>query len=316
MRTKLYPPLTAAIAVLLALSGCGGGGLGSSGASLSLSRSKPVIAYGESVTVSWNSNKVEEIVESKTNLALDFDDTSGSISDKPAFDTTYTITARTEDNEEITRSVSVQVAKSAKKIVVVADQASTGVSQIRDYVQGLTEQPVTVSLGLPNLSAVDALVVHESANIAPAQQSAVKSFLDSGKGVLLIGRAVRKLASGNINQDSTSAISSWFGGTTSVSTNSIGNVYYVASSPSGVPLSNVAFGDRAPYPSVIGCYGTSAQAVWLSGTAHSACVAFAYKPSSGGRAAYAGGVPTGNPEDETAARTVFLSLVRWAADGS
>src|SRR5690606_12470929 len=134
----------------LIATGCGGkGSTGSSGASLNLSQTVAEVAYGDPVTISWSSSGLDRIDVNGTNFVITSNQLSGSFLDTPALDTEYTIVGDPTSGSDITRTVSVKVTKSMKKIVLVADSAISGVPQLRDFIQGLTAQTVTTSLTLP-----------------------------------------------------------------------------------------------------------------------------------------------------------------------
>lgn len=300
--------------LVLALAGCGGGG-SSSSASLNLSRNIAEVAYGETVSVSWSSSGLDTIDVNGTNFVITSGQLSGSFIDTPALDTDYTIVGDPTTGINITRTVSVKVTKSTKKVALVADSAVSGVPQLRDFIQGLTAQTVTTSLALPSLTGVDVLVILESASIGPAQQTAVRNYLNSGGAVVFVGRAVKKLATGDFQNDNISSIGSWFAGVTEA--RDIGGfVPYklVSSRPAGFPLSAIVFGDNLSYE---GSYvlNVSSQATVFD-TNPTERLAFVYKPSSGGKVCFAGDAPIGSGHTDTSVRTLFLSIVRWAADGS
>lgn len=309
---RLLPLVTLTV---LALPGCGGGS--SKSATVNVSRSKAEIMYGEQVTISWNSSNIDSLDTDATNLELSSGQLSGSITDMPALDTEYKVVGNSADGK-VTGIISVSVTKSDKRIALVADAAVSGVPQVRDFVQGLTTQTVVTSLSLPSLVSTDVLVLMESAAIGPAQQSTIKGFLYGGGSVVLVGRAANKLATGNLADGDVTSIGSWFGGANTsqyIGTGGFVGFTLVSSRPAGVPLSAVTFDDWLPFSSGTYVSPVSAQAkVFDTDSSHK--IAFAYKPSSGGKVAFAGAAPITSTEAGTSMRIVFLSLVRWAADGS
>jgi hypothetical protein len=302
--------------LFLALAGCGGSSAGKSGASLNLSRNKAEVAYGDPVTISWSSKGLDRINVDDTNFVVTSDQLSGSFTDTPALDTDYTIVGDPTSGSNITRTVSVKVTKSTKKIVLVADTAISGVPQIQDYIQGLTTPTVVTSLALPSLTGVDVLVILESASIGPAQQTAIKNYLNAGGSVVLVGRATNKLATGDFLDNDISSIGSWFAGATEAHYQGSGGFAIfdiVASRPAGIPLSAIVLGDGLFFEGSR-VLPVSSQATVFD-TDSSEHIAFTYKPISGGKVGFCGAAPIGGGRTDTSVRTLFLSIVRWAADG-
>lgn len=301
---------------VMAVAGCGGQNGSSSGnpaPSLTLTADKAEVAYGEQVRISWNARNVSGIDEGRTNFPVQSAMTSSFIMDMPAVDTNYTVVTSGGGNR-VERTVSVKVVKSAKRFALVTDLSLAGMPQVRDFLQGVTSMPVTTSINIPNLSGVDVLVLTGSGDFGPAQQGAVKAFLDSGKSVVLSGSSARRLATGSTDNRNLSTIGSWFGGVveeTSIPL-AFGGLEYVDSRPAAIPVSSTVFEVEA-----VGVHYVtplSAQAVNLS-KHDSRSNAFAYKPASGGKVAYVNLIPTTASRRDVASRHVFLSLCRWAADG-
>lgn len=292
------------------LGGCGGGGLtGSSSPSIGLSASKSVVNYGESVTISWSTGEGASIYTGQCNFPISGD--NGSITDIPSYDTTYRIRGEDADGNDVTKTKQVLVAKSTKAILLVGDAATSGTNQIREYLQTLTTQPVTISLAVPALTGYDAVVLLPSAAYISGDNAKVAAYLTSGGSVFLVEQAPRRLATGSFGSGDISAIGSWCAGVSSQS-NPLSDQDVVETSPIGIPLSAVLFGDD--------CEGyavgpVSALAIKLT-TSSSTSSAFVYKPSSGGKVGYVGGLGIGSSAREATARELLLTEVRWGLDGS
>ncbi len=316
MNRRLLTTCLVASAGIFVLTACGGGGLlGTSGATMSLSANKVQVAYGQQVTISWSSSGMEHVDADRTNFVVGPATVDGSLVDTPSHDTTYKLTLQDENGDRHERTVTVNVTKAAKKIAVVADSAIAGVPQMRDFIQGITTTPVTVTTGIPSLSGVDVLVILESASVGPSQISTIGSFLNSGGSVVLAGRAPAKLATGDINHHDLSAIGSWFAGVTQrYGAGGIPNI--VETSPVGFPLSTVILGDRIHRNTNLTVATVTASAYRLTDATDTACGGFAYKPSSGGKVGFVAAAPIGNTPEETSLRYLLLTVCRWAADGS
>ncbi len=293
------------------LSGCGGGGKTGSGASIGLNASKPSVAYGETVHVSWSTGTGANILTGQCNFPVS--GANGSITDTPSYDTTYRIKGYDADGNSVTRTKTVKVAKSLKTILLVGDTATSGTNQIQQYLQSITVAPVAISLTIPsNLSNVDAMVLLPSGNITPSDNAKVISYLGSGGAVILVQQVPKKFINGNLGVGDVSAIGSWCAGVTTLASNSASE-RVLASSPSGIPLSAVLFGDAIDGYDLRPVAST---AITLTSSSASRSSAFVYKPTAGGKVGFIGDIGIGTSEAQTTARELLLTEVRWALDGS
>lgn len=295
------------VALSFLLSSCGGAGsiTNPNASSISLTASTQTITYGQSVNINWIGHNIGSI--SEASFPVDGAALTGSITDKPATTTTYSITAWGEDSESHSATVTVNVAKGNKKILFVGDTAQSGVNQLIEFLQALTNQTVDVSPNLPSSFTADVVVLSPSASISAADIPKVQAQLTAGKGVVLINEATALLATGDANNSNISAIGSFCAGVTNLS----GGGWYslVEISPVGIPfganlLGKTGFTDADIWP-------ISANAIPLTNTDGTS--GFLYSPPIGGRIAFAGKAPIDASEFSVAIRSMFLAEVRWAS---
>ncbi len=295
-----------ALASLLACGG-GGGGLSNDAPSVSMTASPVVIDYGKASTITWSSKNVHHL--SASSFPVSAASVNGSFTDTPATDTTYSITGASAGGDQATASVTVHVKANAKKILVIADPANPASFQVAQFLQGLSTISLTVSKTLPSGFSADVLVIGSSAQVTPADRSKVTSFMASGGGVVLVGRAPCLLATGDTNNDDISAIGSFFAGATQCSFN-LGVQNVVDSAPSGFPLCANVLGHELAGDDFI--TPVSAGAIRLATAGGSGSEAFAFRPTIGGKIAYTTAAPVDASANSVATRTVFLACVRWA----
>ncbi len=298
--------------ISLILTSCGGSvGSDPNASSISLTASSPTISYGQTVNINWIGHNIQNIDSS--NFQAGSNALTGSITDKPAITTTYTITARGNDSQLYTSTVTVNLVKGNKKILFVGDVAQSGVNQIIEFIQGMTTQTVQVSPTLPSSFTADVVVLSRSASVSPSDVSAVQAQLTAGKGVVVISVAAQLLATGNINNSDVSAIGSFLAGVTDSTNNDSLNSSLVTTSPIGLPFGATILGEEingdSLSPISANAILTTQNSPWQSG-GHSG---FCYSPASGGRIAYAGQAPIDNSKVGIATRTMLLSEIRWAS---
>lgn len=220
---RLRPALTFAVLSLAAaaLIGCGGteGILGSNN-SIELSASSTTVAYGQPVTISWVSRNTDIGFQNgfrDSNFA-DFRlplPTTGSIVDRPALTTTYTMKVEKENGDVVTDSLTVTVPKGNKRFLVIAGTTSADGNSAATLLREITNATPVVSTTIPaNGDGYDVLVLSEGGNFGTADQPKILTWLNAGKGVIVIGAAAQQIASGSVSAawTSTSSISGWFGG--------------------------------------------------------------------------------------------------------
>lgn len=293
------------------LVGCGGGGKTGTGASLSLSVSDPTVNYGQSVTVAWSTSGTATILGGQCNFPVS--QQSGSIVDFPSHDITYRIQGGDGNGNTISKTRTVSVRKSEKRILLIGDTAVSGTNQIQQYLQGITSQAVDISLSVTGMSLYDLVVILPSAAFDAGDNAEVSAHLASGGSVILLDQAPIRLATGNYGVGNVSAIGSWCAGVTSISTS--GATERVVNSNSGsIKVSATLFGDNGPDGFDLG--PVSSQAVILTTNSSPKYSAFVYQPPTGGKVGFVGALGIGTSEADTSARGLLLTEARWMMDGS
>ena len=296
--------------VALALSGCGGAKSASGSSddpSVSIQTTASTVAYGSPVTVTWSSSNATSI---SSNFGAGSSQLSGSFTDTPASDTTYTVTAGAMFKPDATRSVSVRVTKSAKRILLVADTTQSWVATMRQRLQDTTTTAVTVSLTLPNSFSTDVLVLSSSGSLSPADWPKVQSFLAGGGGVIIHGSATKLLATGDRNNSNVSAIGNVLAGVTRIEDRiSYDNV--VTSAQPGFSLSSTLYGQSVFNINLVS--PVSVDAVRLTQGVSGDYLAFVYRPSGGGRIAYLGAIGIDASSNAVASQQLLMAMTRWVA---
>lgn len=183
-----------ALVALPYLYGCGGGGKTGATGSLSLTSSKTNVVYGEPVTISWSAKSGAIILEGQCNFPADTQ--SGSLVDRPSYDTTYRIQGTDGQGNTISKTRKVTVPKSTKQILLVGNPSVAGTNQIQQYLQSVTTQPVSVRTTVTSLAGNDVVVLLPSATYTAADNASVMSYLSGGGAVILVEQAPRRLATG------------------------------------------------------------------------------------------------------------------------
>ncbi len=297
------------IVVASLTAGCGGGGgVASTAPTLELTSSAQAVDYGQTVSVSWTTTNVAALSTTQTSFPVGSTQTSGSLVDTPSSSTTYTVTAVGLDGSEISKSVSVTVNPSTKKILLLADQSVAGVPQVTSEIQALTSLPVTTSLTMPTIISADLLIIGSSSAVTPSDQAIVTAYLAAGGRVVIIGGAAQKLANGTTTDSDISSIGSWLAGGTS-SSFSINQGTVVSTRPVGVPLNASLLGRDTAGGNTIS--PVAADAIGLTTDKG---LAFVYWPPIGGRVAYVSSAPQGSDATSFASRLLFLAACRWALE--
>lgn len=297
--------------VALLIIGCGGlkDVVGPSDPDITLTASSTEIEYGDAITLSWSSNKLDFVESSNFGVAREI--VNGSITDRPATDTTYRITAGANgDPDRHSAQAGVRVRSTNKSYLVVGDSSVAGVTQVSQYVASITSRPVPVSLTFPPAPAADAVVILGSASVGFADHANVQTFLASGGAILLVGDAPRKLATGSTSTDDISAIGSWFAGATRCANMYFGHRLGNESLP-GFPLSVTLRGASVDSNALLDVRPISSEALNLA-PAGDGGAAFAYKPAIGGRVFYVGAYGAGSSEVDLNQKALFLAGCRWA----
>lgn len=204
--------------LLVLLTGCGGAG-GSSAdpdaASVTLRADRTTIRPGETATLSWSSRNADEVATSNLGVTT----VNGSLAVSPTFTTEYTVTVA--GNGRSTSRVTVVVDRPRPRFALIGSTSDPEVPAIQSLLSGVGT--VYVRSAIPVFDSFDGLVIHGSAPVGPADAATVQSALAANKGVVLVGFAPSKLATGqggftNDGSDTdeeldTSAIAGWFGAT-------------------------------------------------------------------------------------------------------
>lgn len=300
--------LTFLVACSIFLPGCGGDSTNVSTGSISLHLSNANPTYGQPITVSWTSNNLSSI--EGASFPVNGTEITGSFSDKPCATTTYHIIGRTIANEVVSSTITVNLQKGNKRILFLGDTAKSGVNALTDFLQGLSSAPVQVSLTLPSVFTADVIVIASSASVSPSDVAAVKSFLNAGGGLVLIGRSPRLLATGDLTNENISAIGNFCAGVTT-SSSVEENTNIISATPGNYPLGANLFGQQV---SGLGVSPVSNSATVLTNPDFSGfTMGFVYSPASGGRVAFAGDAAIDGSAQSIAVRTMFLGEVRWAS---
>ncbi|MGV3615286.1 MAG: hypothetical protein ACO1SV_08125 [Fimbriimonas sp.] len=306
MRKTLFPCF-----VILAAAGCGGSGLLGTNAAATLDATPNPAPYGVPIRISWGGHLVKEVLSS--NFGVPRDVTSGTIEDNPGVDTTYQIKVQAQNSGrepiEISKTLTVQIAKSSKSVVVVGDASAAGPNQVADSLKTLTAGAVTVA---PSLAAApagaDLIVFHPTASIEGADS--VAAMLDSGKGVIFIGESIVNLSDGDV-----SSSGGILGGATGVG----GDYDAKFRSESGfVPFAaryrgaKLAAAFLTPFGGLEGVGGSADRLI----VAGSVTCAMAYRVPTGGKTGFVQEDGVGSTSNAFAFNLALRVIARWCMDGS
>jgi hypothetical protein len=321
----LVPSRAASFAASVVLAaGCGGGGGTASdpkAAHVTLTADRAVIQPGETVTLAWTSRNASEVETSNFGA----DRLSGTLAVAPTFTSDYTITVSGSGTHAAT--VRVAVDRPRPRFVLVGNAADPEVPQIQAILQQAGD--VTVQASLPPATAYDAVVVHTSAAVGPAERAAVQAALTANKGVVLVGFAPTKLATGASTFGSgdvldTSAVAAWFGGVTEVRK---GIPWEASPYRSGVNLGFFALpadvdpklptyadpggGDDKRLPVVES--GRIGAAAYRTIATRNRAIGFAFRPPAGGRVAWQWHSGGFDPASQPRVSAMFRAACLWAA---
>jgi hypothetical protein len=305
--------LAAAPLALIAL-GCGGGGGGGGnggggggGAATAQVTSSPTsITYGQSSNVTWSASNNATFVSSDFGLtANNFQ--NGTIADTPGTTTTYTLTVGTP---QVTDTSTVTVAPVAADVLVVGDVLVQNTTTAQAVADALTTGTVNIAAAVPDPDAFyEVLVISPTIAFTADGRTQVKKWLDADKGVVLLGRSPRVLATGDVNNSDVSALGAWFFGVNTLGA-ALGADADVRTSATGLVRLSVAIrGDSAPATDGEGSI-TGAAALADNVVAGEI---LAYEVPTNGRLVYSAS-PVGNGTVAGGAyRQAFESAFRWVA---
>ena len=310
-----------ALITCASLPGCGGsigGGStgGGNGATLTIETSERVIDYGQSLNVAWEGKLMDRMgfEYGQTNFRIGQRQFSGSFSDRPASDSTYTVIAFRKSGGGMTAEATVRVRKSLKSFLVVGDPVDPDVIRAVASLKKVTARAITVrSTFGPALNA-DVVVLFPSGSFGPLDQPKIVSHLTSGKSVMLCTDAPRKLATGKQDQidfDIT-PIGSWFAGGKKCFLRLDSNL--IVALTASIPISEIYRGDDLPSSLTINPVAKDAEVLCSDNVG--GAVAFGYRPAIGGKVAYLGHALVDSPAvPALAVEGLFLAECRWLADG-
>jgi len=249
-----------------------------------------------------------------SNFGLAAGDLNGNIDDNPGVTTTFSFTAEVQNDGhapfQITKSVTVQVIKSTKSVLVIGNAAISGPNQVRDSLTSLTTGPVSVVGTLPSGVSQDVLVIHGTANLSPSDVSTVQNYLSAGKGIVLIGDAVLDLSGGNVSS---------IGGMLAGATHQTSDFDDRFRSTSGfVPISSRYFDFKLspfiadPFDGLAGVSSSADRLIESNGVTS----AFAYHVPGGGKIGYVAYDGVGSEQVDAGYNLALRVITRWCMDGN
>lgn len=317
----MHVPLRTSLLVLsaaLALSGCGGGGGALASHAVSLSASQTSIKYGDPVTISWTTSGTDTSFQNGIE-SCNFADvktplnTAGSITDHPAITTTYTMAVKRNDGSTGSDQVTVTVAKSVARFLVVGDAASADSGTAMAMLPEVTSVAPTLSATLPaSPTGFDAVVLTSSGSLSIADQSKVLAWLAAGKGVIVVGAAANKIATGDPSNTNVSAIAGWLGGATTYYSAGTTAVFADTDANLGVATNR---GRTVSWP--FASYRTDSVGAAVPQTVGAGGYVVSFSASSGAGRVYVvpglAGPAVSDHATFAEPREVFLPGARWAA---
>lgn len=303
--------------------GCGGTGQSTTGGGsqfepIAVTVSDEVIDYGDTFTVSWKGDNLRFMNTDRsngTNFSVGRTQTSGSITDRPATDTTYLLKGLTKSDTYARATVRVKVRPSSKSFLIVGSKADPLIDPMVSELKGITTGAVTVGQKIPSTPVADVIVISDSASFDQTDEPRVRALLAQGGRLLLLKSTINKLAGAvNLGDKDLSSIRAWagaervyrdFGG------------YDVLNTLADVPLSLVHAGNNNGGGETAGTVvvmrlDPGVVPLWQDRVKRVA--AFVHKPALGGRIAHMGGLSFGPSHVHEVLRGVFLAECRWLAD--
>lgn len=326
----------AAFALGLVIFGCGGGGALGGSDNVKLSASQASIPYGATVTIGWTTRNLKTTSNNgfeKANFVRIYDSLppNGNVTDQPAMTTTYRMAVRSDSGSLKEDAITVHVAKSAKKFLVVGGTTSPDQATAQTLLSEVTSVPSTLSSTIPAPSAdFDVLILCEGGAFGPADRSTVANWVVGGKGVVVVGGAGNQLATGSLSNSNTSSIATWFGGVTSCTrtTNQLEARFQALEAENGIQRTNRDWSNpnrtigrlitwTSWYKIDSMSASANAQSVENLGTTAPGIASWQFETGTARVyfiASLQGPTVTSNYEDAQI-REVFLPGVRWAARG-
>lgn len=330
--------LAAPLAALALAAGCGGKGTGQAddpnAPKVTLSASRTLVKPGEAVALSWTSRNAAQVDSSN----LGTQSVNGTVTVAPTFTSDYAISVSGTGGRS-RAGVRVMVDRPAPRFAVVGDPSDPEVPQIQAAL--MQAGAVSVGPGLPSdASTYDALVIHGSGSVSPADRPAVESALAAGKGVVLVGLAPSRLSTGlaafttngsaTDEKLDTAAVAAWFGGVTELDKGLGGGVSMPYAAKVDLPYfalpASLVDPDKEPYlsgngddprlPRVgSGRVGAAAYRVLASSGFFSddSTAAFAFRVPSGGRVYWQWHSSGFDPASQADVSAIFRAGATWAA---
>jgi len=285
---------------------CGGGGILGLGETVSLRANPSTISYGGASEIRWSRSEQTSFYDA--NFGVPSNLNSGSITDRPNSTVTYRLRVRNDEtNNLVDATVTVTVAKTQKRYVIVGSPSHAEVPQIDLSLRMITEVPVVIQTSFPtDPSTYDVVVLHGSGLLSPSDNTRVQTALAQGKGVVVIGESVSSIAGGF----DLSGVGSWFGATGSMSSWDDP----VRGTPGDVllPATILNRSNSASTDFQITATSLAPTAEVIMGDL-SRAGAFAYRPTIGGKVGFVQAPYGDEPIDHDVYGQVFRGLAQWAS---
>lgn len=314
-----------ALIACASLTGCGGTsqtdrGGGSEHEPIPVTVTDDVIDYGDTFMVTWKGDNLRFMDPDRTNgtnFSVERTQTSGSIIDRPATDTTYRLKGVTKGDRYARATVTVKVRLSKKSFLIVGSKSDPLLEPMVRELRGITTGAVTIGQKIPSTAIADVIVILDSGSFGQADEPKVRTLLAQGGRLLLLKGTINKLAGAvNLGDTDLSSIQAWIGAERVY--RDFGS-YDVLNTLTDVPLSlvhagNTNGGGETAGTVVVMSLDSGVVPLWQDRVKRVA--AFVHKPAIGGRVAHMGGLSFGPSRVHEVLRGIFLAECRWLADYS
>ena len=244
--------------------------------------------------------------------------TSGSRTDRPATTAVYKMKVyhKKDDGfyEFVDAQKTVKVRPGTKKFLIVGDTSTADVGSVRAMLPIATTVVADVVRNLPtDATGYDAIILTDGADMRKADAPRIQPWLDANKGVIVVGRAAKLLATGDLNNRDVSSVAGWFGGCTQCG-NEINYSHDLVKGIAAIPYSSTyQIKDLYLNPLV---YETNpgGGSLTLVGSG-SRSGAWVFELPGAGRVFYIGTTVACDPTNAVQTSDVFIAGARWAAGG-